>query len=393
MVLILLLIFCSKQGTKFDVDFREERLSDFVYIQSFLLLIENFFRCPEFPRKEISYIEKFIPLFLQKFKDTIRRKEGMGWNFVKFHHPTHIAHNLRRFGPCASTDSSIGEHNHIYYKKDSKRTSGNSRYFEQQVGVRQFERLVLYRTHMDLEETGHIPNQTKQSLRWSHRKYFVHTKGMYMTAKQKDGSHLKAQWNIPMLGDQVSLHVRKHILPQIHCDHVFLFTRAYVEGVLYHGEPEFPPCECTEGGWHDWAFVHWQAWGDLHYPSRIIVFLELHIPQGVTVLDPNLHGEGQGFTESGLYALVHASADAMDRSSDHIAHQSTRLVYNVDLSSSDGQTVLYLVHVPTMLKGPCVAVPRDPEEYDHETKWMVVEPREEWNRIFFEWMREQTKNQ
>ena len=396
-VLILLLIFCSDQGPKFDKNFREERLSNYIYIMSFLLLIENFFRCDEFPRQEITYIEKFIPIYLQKFKNTIRRKEGMGFNFVKFHHPTHLAYNLRRFGPCASTDSSAGEHNHIAFKKDSRRTAGNSATFEKQVGLRQYERLVMHRAATEIFPDCESALEQRDKVRWTSCKYYVDPTGMYRYKKHKATSNPeKAVWNLSGLGQRVRRYIQEHILPQLGSSRVLLFTRAYIDGTLYHGEPEFPPCECTKGGWHDWAYVKWAAWGEHPFVARILIFLELSFEEGCFVTDPNVDGEGFGFTESGLYAIVEASVEPTTRSSDHVAHQSTRLIYETELSAIDGNgnsenTVLYLVHVSTMLCGPCTAVPVDPDVLDKGTKWLIVEPRDQWNRIFFEWMREQTK--
>jgi hypothetical protein len=387
-VMVLLLIFCSKQGKEvLEPLMGEERMALFILVHSFMLLLEDFYRCPKFEKKFIYTLKQFIPLFLLFYAMALQRKDGMGMNFIKFHLLLHYADDLWRIGPSLSTDSSPGETLHKSYKTFGLRTQRQKMTFEYEVGCRHHERIVLNRAKQDLPEGE--PPQPNRSVLGCH--FRVDRDGMFDVTGTS-----RATWYDLRLMEEVTSYVQRNLLPFCSTENVFLYGRCRHRDILYHGMNKVT--KAAQDQWRDWVYVHWPEWGSLPIPSRIVTFIEIVLKEGETVTDPLVTGTSYG--NSGVYALVHAvpqslyerpeagNGSIMEDGSTFLAHQSTRIVHKSGLATNtEERPDLFLVHVDSMFRRPAVAVPYDIED-PNGSEWLFVEPRERWHKIFLEWMKE-----
>jgi hypothetical protein len=392
-VLILLLIFCSKQGKdELEKTMGNERMSLFILVHSLMLLFENFYRCPKFERKYINKLKNFIPLFLKFYSMALQRKVGMGMNFVKFHLLLHYANDLLRFGPSLSTDSSPGESLHKFYKDDGDHTQRNGTTFEYEVGCRHHERIVLCRANQDIDTSP--GERSSHSVVGCH--FRVDRDGMFDAMTTSCPHPAAATWVDVQLMNEVTQYVQTNLLPHSSTGEVLLYGRCHHNGTLFHGRNLVT--KATTEMWQDWVNVCWAQWGNLSIPSRIVTFIKINFKGGQCATDPLVEGSSYGL--SGVYAIVHAVPQSLyeqpetgtdnsaEDGSSFLAHQSTRLIYKSGLATNSGDRPdLFLVHVDTMFRGPAVAVPYDIEDANG-SEWLFVEPRERWHGIFWEWMNE-----
>jgi len=384
-VLLLLLIFCSKEAEKYEQLMLPSILSNFIVVQSFLLLFENLHRVSSLPRKLVYRLKKFVPLFLNYYKTAINRTTGMGMNIVKFHLPLHWAQDMERFGPATSYDSSHGESMHKEFKADAKRTLRNGKSFKEQLGKCHHERLVLRRSLMSGQDQKDSPKGT--CLPWAN--HCIYNNGILQSPHAKKKLH---QWHNSQMMKSVEAYIQKNIASRLADTPIRLFKQCTVHGNLYRADPLYQPDLSTQFGWHDWVLVHWPEWGSDPIPSRIVSFLELNIPPGTVLHDPLV--DESAYSEPGIYALVHAlpeslNEDPQDSDADgdnYLSHKYSRLVYKsgICVNETSGHPELYLVHAESMFKGVCVAVPYDPFEADgHE--FLILQPKHQWMEVLYQW--------
>ena len=393
-VLILLLIFCSKQGEDLiERKFEKTRLANFILVESLLLLIENFYRTPCFSKSFAHALRNFMPSFLEYYAAALNRQAGMKMNFVKFHLPLHYADDLLRYGPSPSVDSSPGEGNHKTYKSDAERTQRSVSTFEEQVAERRHEGLVLGRARQDMqvENSSCALNMDEEAVAPLGRHFIVNHNSAMMDQRGK--MHTVAQWRDSVLMKEVTEYLQEHILAKTPSFSVEIVGRCKVGGLLYHALPCFRKNPSTQFGWHDWVRVRWPEWGPEAIPARIAAFVDITLKEGATICDPQL--DNMIFEHSSMYALVQALPHSLYEHTEEQegpvrAHLSTRLVYKSGFAMQSARShrpQLYLVHVESMFEGPIAAVPYDLQDPDG-TEWLFVEPREKWNEILQNWMKD-----
>ncbi len=393
-VLILLLIFCSKQGEDLiERKFDKTRLSNFILVESLLLLIENFYRTSCFPKSFAYAFRNFMPCFLEYYATALNRQAGMKMNFVKFHLPLHYAEDLLRYGPSPSVDSSPGEGNHKTYKSDAERTQRNVSTFEEQVACRRHEGQVLGRARQDMLTqnslgTDGIEEEAVTAL----GRHFIVSHDSAMMDRRGRVVGL-ARWKDSVLMREVTEYLQEHVLAKTPDLSVEIIGRCKVRGILYHAMPCYREDPSTAFGWHDWVLVCWPEWGPDAIPARIAAFVDVTLKEGAKMSDPML--DNMTFEHSGIYALVQALPHSLyEHTEEHDgpvrAHLSTRLVYKSGFamqSARSSRPQLYLVHVESMFGGPIAAVPYDLQQPDG-TEWLFVEPRAKWNDILQNWMKD-----
>ena len=395
-ILILLLIFCSARGSHFEQLMGGTRLSNFVLVESLMLLIENFQRTKSFPSGLRKRLQKFMPLFLDFYKTAVNRTSGKGLDIIKFHLPLHLAEDLKRFGPATSYDSSAGESNHKLYKSDCKRTSRNTDSSEFQVGHRQHERYVMARdAYEQRPPTINDPPAQHLSEISPRGLYLLCDKEGLWDPKRGRKTIPARRWPDLSLMLSVEAFIWNHLQSALRCGDICVHSSCRVGDTLYRADPFWKADASTKFGWHDWAFVSWPAWSSHPFPARIVCFLELQIDASSPIVDPA--DDQRQFTNGGIYALVQAPPQSLyecpqdgEDGENYLAHQCTRLIYKSGLST-DSQTppqpVLYLVEVSTMFVEPCVAVPYDLENPDG-SEYLFLEPQSQWQKILYNWMGE-----
>jgi len=153
-MLLCLLIFCSKTGAEFfDEKMDESRLSGHIHLIEMMLLLEHFMRSPTMPRTQVAMLPKFIPEMLRWYKTIVNRTKGMGMNFVKFHMILHLHDDILRAGPSCSFDGSLGESFHVDTKTAGRQTQQNVETFEEQTAVKEKRQTDLRRGFREMNSS------------------------------------------------------------------------------------------------------------------------------------------------------------------------------------------------------------------------------------------------
>ena len=84
---------------------------------------------------------------LQYLKTHFPRQEGQGWNVPKFHEQLHVADDIARNGPPATTYTGVVEHQHVTAKQHAERTTKHRQCLDKELGARQFETVVINDAH------------------------------------------------------------------------------------------------------------------------------------------------------------------------------------------------------------------------------------------------------
>ena len=106
----------------------------FIELLTNLLLMENFLKSKQFTKRQMNLYKVYLLLFMESYKLAVRRGIGMAMKFIKFHLPMHSYHDIRRFGPPMSWDSSTGESNHKELKDPGRHTQQNTINFDMHCG-------------------------------------------------------------------------------------------------------------------------------------------------------------------------------------------------------------------------------------------------------------------
>ena len=414
-LLLSLIVFCSKAGLQFDKSMGETRLSNFILILSQLLLIENYFRSTELRKGDVVALKAFIPFFLESYGKICARTVGVGMNFIKFHLLLHTADDILRFGPLYSSDSSAGESMHKVFKDDARHTQKNTESFDMQTATRNAESHAIHRAIRERETLKPVPTQHKTttiplikensdtvpSCMAQGAKWFVDRSGMFVINNKKSLPTVKptpASWIKTDLMVQVTDFINEFVLPFVPCGRVVLKSEVRVNGILYRADPG-----CEGRARHDWVNVQWSgSHGEV--PGQIISLLDL---SDVIVTPSSEHSKAVAPTASaiatsgqGVYAIIvsaeqnlYTQPDQRKRHGllDYKAHQATGIMYWSEIEHTPiGKKItpqLHLVNCADTFVSPVIAVPYDLSD-SNDIGWLFIEPRHKWNDILHDLMRE-----
>jgi len=88
-------------------------LAKFVHIFEQTILMEDWLGREQFSMEEVENAKKYIPLYSNKFVETIQRKEGKGPKLAKIHLLHHFVDNTINFGHADNVFGGIGKHNQM----------------------------------------------------------------------------------------------------------------------------------------------------------------------------------------------------------------------------------------------------------------------------------------
>lgn len=91
--------------------------------------------------------KKAIRDCLKFLKTHFPRQEGQGWNVPKFHEQLHVADDIARNGPPATSYTGVVEHQHVTAKQHAERTTKHRQCLDKELGARQFETVVINDAH------------------------------------------------------------------------------------------------------------------------------------------------------------------------------------------------------------------------------------------------------
>ena len=80
-------------------------------------------------KKSVLQMDLFLPVFMEKYKSTIRRNKGHGLKIIKFHMMKHLCNDILRLGPPRVYYGGVGENMLKEKNKRFARKAKNRRTF------------------------------------------------------------------------------------------------------------------------------------------------------------------------------------------------------------------------------------------------------------------------
>ena len=135
-----------KSTNNLEVFMGEQHFGAYIVLLESLMLFEEWLKQDDFHLSQLRQFQKFLPLFLEFFHNTLNRTKGRGRNIIKPHIVLHLPDDIRRIGPPNCYDSALGESRHkTDAKAPAQRTQRRVDGFEKQLAQRYTENIVIER--------------------------------------------------------------------------------------------------------------------------------------------------------------------------------------------------------------------------------------------------------
>ena len=195
---------------------------------------------------------------LQYLKTHFPRQEGQGWNVPKFLEQLHVADDIARNGPPATTCTGVVEHQHVTAKQHAEHTTEHRQCLDKELGARQFETVVIDAAHAIMQTRLDVLTKCKQNdLQMS-----IVTDKISLTCKctvNNDGTSAcnrnhdnalndKINNALRFLTDEWNLEVgdKFYLLHEIKCNNeLHRATKSHWSAIKH--------------GWHDWVMMRFNA--------------------------------------------------------------------------------------------------------------------------------------
>ena len=103
-------------------------------------------------------MEWFLPVFMEKYKNTIKRTKGNGMKIIKFHMMTHLCNDILRLGPPRVFYGGVGEN---MLKEKNKRFARKAKktedHFELSTATGDVENILLSRASQEMQKGRGAP--------------------------------------------------------------------------------------------------------------------------------------------------------------------------------------------------------------------------------------------
>lgn len=379
-LIVFLLIFSSTEGeNKLDKSLGDGRSSSFIHIFELLLMLENFCKQHNHARRDLLISEKGIPLVMTTIKNTLNRQEGHGMKIIKFHLMVHFSRDILRFGSMRNFDSCIGERHHTTEVKDpARKTQRRKGVFEMQTAKRYVENIGIERACQELRkkftdgniETGNCVNKGRNIIYNFEQKKFFKTN--WKTKKYEECIWKDNGFMLALKDTCNELIVSQKIASPVN-----FFTQHNREKTIFRADPSF----LGQSPWYDWVNVDWGIGKPV--PAKMLIFIDL------TECFIEAFKVGTSYiAEPGFYAIAHTLGSAPYEK----AHNISLLVEygKVDVNEKNiPQLCFFNVNA---IVSPCIAVPyKTTDTIMTAIKWLLLKPRNEWNNLFIEHLREYVK--
>ena len=234
-----------------------------------------------------------IRCVMHKFKNTVQREDGNGLKLPKFHQLLHVPRYILKFGSPKNFNSGRCESHHIKLSKMPASTAQRRvATFEQQVGNRITDHLVVNRAICSIENNTQQPNIPELL---GGTRFFLCCMVAGDSYVAMRNQHNMAELEYPQ---DVLSGVGQALCP-LFSDHMvpcFTEHRRGISGeLIFRGHPNY-----RGRPWHDWAYFKWESENQTvsEYPGMIYFFCDLR--------QINVHPRTHNNFEPGIYAVIHS---------------------------------------------------------------------------------------
>ena len=305
----ILIILCSAHGAEFSTLIGTHRLAAWIVLLEIVIVMEKYFKNPEFDRRHLKRVKQFLIPFLTFLDETTDKDDGCGPRRLKLHLLQHIVDDILRFGPADSFNTSCRESSlKSVAKAPAQRTSWNSSTFEMQAQIRYVENLAIdFCSHAATQSRTDELQSDEDSVSYTGRDIVFHVKSGRLLARDAK-KHKYRYCNDfiypPSMGghqckqmiDEFISELVPHLADGESRDVIHCWTETKRNGLIFRCHPLY-----NGGvGWNDWAYI---GWGRNNFvPAHILLFIEIDL--AVPGKEVKLHDSY--IAESGVYAICHS---------------------------------------------------------------------------------------
>ena len=110
MVLVLLIFLNSDEPLQhLSRKMKDNLIASWIQVFELLILIYEWTQLDSLSRDSVLKMELFLPVFMEKYKNTIKRTKGHGMKIIKYHMMTHLCNDILRHGPPRVYYGGVGE--------------------------------------------------------------------------------------------------------------------------------------------------------------------------------------------------------------------------------------------------------------------------------------------
>jgi hypothetical protein len=391
MLLLATIVRCSK-GRRLLKSARSKKFKEDDLIQDWALLLETllgwieWLKCTRLKKKHVKASEWKHRYLMFLIKRVIRRTEGMGMKFPKFHQLLHITQDLLNHGNAAAIDTGTNETGHKPTKRAALLTQKNPFLFDIQTATRLLEAFLLDLAMNELDGRplwhylgGYTPRHAKEEA---------------TADPTTGGSKFECKYNEET--EETTLYVANKVAADtgmfVETDLIDFVDELQDEVARYTEDPVLVRTEHKRNGeifraharyrgsvWRDWVEINWgDEVGKL--PAKLWGFVDLTmIPQNNGIRIAGLDGLAPAvyaIVESASYSTDQAAIDMSD-----IFVPVTKEVGNI-AGGSVTKLKFYLADVEAF-SAPMVVIPDiggDPNAY------FYVKNRLCWREDFEAWL-------
>ena len=386
MLLLILLCLCSTAGsTLFANEKYTKTYMGLFRFSNWIGTIERFLQLEQWV-KDVDYnechteealihVEQYIPLLIERLKNTLERNHGLGTKFIKLHLLVHHVEAHRKYGKLANTDSSFGETRHKHFaKQPGNQTQRRKETFDAEVANRNIDAVLLALGNSALKQSQNHVAQLGDIPKFKTRL----TEGpMYSVSSTYAKKHQRTTCNVPTDDPRTPPAVAR-CLRFLQCDILPLLARSKEistyhtllcsEGHIYRCCPNY-----RKMPWYDWATVT-RADGTQRTMQILVIFW-----QPFTYDMPILLANDTDISKEGAY-LIGLFLDGMEFSAR--SHKESEMLFS-------GKLVETIQCVSSENIVSPIAVYRDFDFADkkkmsglvHTGYYGIIHPRKTWARI------------
>ena len=370
-LLVILIIFMTNEGeTKLDQAMKDIQISKFIHLLELLLMLENFCLSAEHRVTDIKKFKKFIPFFLNTYKETLNRQQGNGCKLIKFHLLNHFGDDMLRFGSMLNYDTEIGESHHkSEAKHPAKNTQRRKAEFEFQTATRQIENLAIDVGIRNIQNNSKIEaskaSQERNQNKWF-RYMFNEERGLHYRKTKKN-----CNWKDKIFQSQL-IEICKEVTQKQYLEgDLNFFSLHKRDNSIFRADPNFKPRE----PWYDWVQIQW---ADEIIPGKLLLFWNISKDQ---FNKPFRIGTSL-ISNPGNYVFLYSLKTASLMEPAHLT--SSLLKYGSLEVATDHSPIINIIEVDC-INSTISGIPYKTEDnIVNAIEWIFLQPKNEWYKIFID---------
>ena len=246
-------------------------------------------------KKSVLQMDLFLPVFMEKYKSTIRRNKGHGLKIIKFHMMKHLCNDILRLGPPRVYYGGVGEN---MLKEKNKRFARKAKkteeHFEITTAKGDVENILLSRANQEVNGATEVVSiqHGRKGLHFLMKKnsknetVFVYARSSWKKLTEK--------WK-----GSLTLHEFETFVERFRMNggtSIEFFTEYQFGEYKLRGHPFY-----NKEAWQDWVIVNYNG---KDVKVQLLIFMKIPVGCLSHIRETDMDNAEE---EGGMYAMVHST--------------------------------------------------------------------------------------